>query len=186
MVAVDALNGKKVWESGRDTGASRENEHSYSSPMLYDFNGVTFLITHGGDYTIAYNLEDGSERWRLGGLNPQGAEYHPRCVLASPAANDGLVICPTAKTDLSSRFAGSTRRPDGQRCDSMGAGNESPDVPSPIIHDGLVYLCRENGFMLVLDQATGDEVYMERSIVIAIVLPPCWRTVISTCCVMVW
>ena len=165
VVAVDALNGKKVWESGRDTGASRENEHSYSSPMLYDFNGVTFLITHGGDYTIAYNLEDGSERWRLGGLNPQGAEYHPTLrFVASPAANDGLVICPTAKNGPV--FA--------VRADRLGDLTDSdaiqwvremntPDVPSPIIHDGLVYLCRENGFMLVLDQATGDEVYMERT-----------------------
>ncbi|MEC7679863.1 MAG: PQQ-binding-like beta-propeller repeat protein [Planctomycetota bacterium] len=162
VVAVDALNGRKVWESGRDTGASRENEHSYSSPMLYDFNGMTFLITHGGDYTIAYNLEDGSERWRLGGLNPQGAEYHPTLrFVASPAANDGLVICPTAKNGPV--FA--------VRADRLGDLTDSdaiqwvremntPDVPSPIIHDGLVYLCRENGFMLVLDQATGDEVYM--------------------------
>lgn len=165
VVAVDALNGKKVWESGRVTGASRENEHSYSSPMLYDSNGVTFLITHGGDYTIAYNLEDGSERWRLGGLNPQGAEYHPTLrFVASPAANDGLVICPTAKNGPVFAVR-ADRKGDLTDSDAIQWVREmnTPDVPSPIIHDGLVYLCRENGFMLVLDQATGDEVYMERT-----------------------
>ena len=39
----------------------------------------------------------------------------------------------------------------------------TPDVPSPVILDDLVYLCRENGMLLVLDRETGQEVYMERT-----------------------
>ncbi len=66
--------------------------------MLYDFGGTTFLITHGADYTVAYSLEDGKEIWRLGGLNPQGNSYHPTLrFVASPAAAEGIVVCPTAK-----------------------------------------------------------------------------------------
>ena len=41
--------------------------------------------------------------------------------------------------------------------------DNTPDVPSPIIHDDLVYLCRENGMLLVLDRKTGEQVYMERT-----------------------
>ena len=165
VIALDASTGKNIWKVDRVTGASRENEHSYSSPILYDFEGLTYLITHGGDYTIAYNLADGSERWRLGGLNPQGAGYHPTLrFVASPAAADGIVICPTAKNGPV--FAvGSNHEGDLTNSDSVMWVREmnTPDVPSPVIHDGLVYLCRENGFMLVLDQATGEEVYMERT-----------------------
>ena len=39
----------------------------------------------------------------------------------------------------------------------------TPDVPSPLIRDGLVYLCRENGILVCLDQETGAELYAQRT-----------------------
>ena len=84
VVAVDSLTGEALWATKRVTGATRENEHSYASPILYNFGDTPYLITHGADYTVAYSLEDGKERWRLGGLNPQGRAIIPRCVLCHP------------------------------------------------------------------------------------------------------
>jgi outer membrane protein assembly factor BamB len=165
VVAIDAHTGDHVWKVDRVTGAAKENEHSYASPMLYDFGGITFLITHGADYTVAYNLEDGSERWRLGGLNPQGATYHPTLrFVASPAAAEGIVVCPTAKNGPVFAVA-PDRRGDLSGSDAIlwVRDQHTPDVPSPLIHDDLVYLCRENGMLLVLDRETGEEVYMERT-----------------------
>jgi outer membrane protein assembly factor BamB len=49
------------------TGAHTENEHSYASPILYDFGGLTFLVTHGADFTIAYDLESGGNDGDWGG-----------------------------------------------------------------------------------------------------------------------
>jgi outer membrane protein assembly factor BamB len=165
VVAMDAATGNHLWKSDRVTGASRENEHSYASPMLYDFGGITYLLTHGADYTVAYDLKDGREIWRLGGLNPQGTEYHPTLrFVASPAAAEGIVICPTAKNGPV--FAVAADRT-GDLTDSDAIlwirDKNTPDVPSPVIHEGLVYLCRENGVLLVLDQKTGEEIYMERT-----------------------
>ncbi len=165
VVAMDAATGKHLWKVDRVTGASNENEHSYASPMLYSFGGTTYLITHGADYTIAYSLEDGKERWRLGGLNPQGNSYHPTLrFVSSPAAAEGIVICPTAKNGPV--FALDANKT-GDLTDSDAIlwirDNHTPDVPSPLIHEGLIYLCRENGMLLVLEQDTGKEVYMERT-----------------------
>ena len=39
----------------------------------------------------------------------------------------------------------------------------TPDVPSPLIHDGLVYLCRENGDLICFDAKTGEQFYRERT-----------------------
>ena len=39
--------------------------------------------------------------------------------------------------------------------------HNTPDVPSPLIHDGLVYLCRENGVLLCLEAKTGKLLYEE-------------------------
>ncbi|MCP4788404.1 MAG: PQQ-binding-like beta-propeller repeat protein [Fuerstiella sp.] len=167
--ALDAETGKELWKSDRVTQASNENEHSYASPMLYNFGGVSFLITHGADYTIAHSLDDGKELWRLGGLNPHddpSRRYHPTLrFVASPAAADGIIVCPTAKNGPV--FA---VRPDrsGDLTNSKEAllwsrEKNTPDVPSPLIHGDLVYLCRENGMLLCLDRKTGEEVYHERT-----------------------
>src|SRR5262249_27431132 len=41
--------------------------------------------------------------------------------------------------------------------------NNTPDVPSPLVVDGLVYLCRENGILICLDASTGKEYYSQRT-----------------------
>ncbi len=165
VVALDATTGDHLWKVDRVTGASKENEHSYASPILYDHDGITQLITHGADYTIAHSLQDGKEIWRLGGLNPQGKSYHPTLrFVASPAAANGIVVCPTAKNGPV--FA-VTPNKQGDLTDSDAIfwtrDEHTPDVPSPLIHEDLVYLCRENGMLLVLDRKTGEEVYMHRT-----------------------
>jgi outer membrane protein assembly factor BamB len=165
VVAVDASTGEPQWATERVTGASRENEHSYASPILYNFGGMTYLITHGADYTVAYSLADGKEKWRLGGLNPQGKSYHPTLrFVSSPAAAEGIVVCPTAKNGPVFAIDASKK---GDLTDSEAVlwvrDDNTPDVPSPIIHKDLVYLCRENGMLLVLDRKTGEQVYMERT-----------------------
>ena len=128
----------------RVTGASNENEHSYAH-LFHNFGKECYLITHGADYTVAYSVENGKERWRLGGLNPQGQSYHPTLrFVASPAAAEGIVVCPTAKNGpVFAIDAGKT----GDLTDSKAVlwvrEDNTPDVPSPVIHDDLVYLCRK-------------------------------------------
>jgi outer membrane protein assembly factor BamB len=39
----------------------------------------------------------------------------------------------------------------------------TPDVPSPLIHDGLVYLCRENGDLMAVDAKTGEKLFLEHT-----------------------
>ncbi len=39
----------------------------------------------------------------------------------------------------------------------------TPDVPSPLVHDGIVYLCRESGNLIALDAKDGTEFYEKRT-----------------------
>jgi outer membrane protein assembly factor BamB len=168
VISLEKTTGKEIWRRDRVTGARSENEHSYASPILYNFGGEAYLITHGADYTIAHELKDGRERWRLGGLNPQDdptRRYHPTLrFVASPAAAKGIIISPTAKNGPVFAI-----RPD-QHGDLTGKQSaqiwmrprNTPDVPSPLIAGGLVYLCRENGVLQCHDAATGEEVYTQR------------------------
>ncbi len=169
VVAIDATTGKEVWKVDRHTGAEAENKHSYASPILYNFDGLKFLLTHGGDYTIAHSLQDGSVIWKLGGMNPHddpNRPYHKTLrFVASPGVASGIVVCPTAK-----RYPVFAVRPDlhGDLTNNPKAilwvmPRNTPDVPSPLIQGGLVYLCRENGNLICLDQKTGKELYEERT-----------------------
>lgn len=169
VAAIDALTGQPLWKADRVTGAYNENEHSYASPMLYDFGGLTYLITHGADFTIAYDLDSGEEIWRLGGLNPQDdpkRKYHPTLrFVASTGSADGIIVCPTAKNGPV--FAIRADRTGDLTGDDDAIlwvrRRNTPDVPSPLIHEDLVYLCRESGILLVLDRDSGEEVYMHRT-----------------------
>ena len=165
VACFDIKTGETLWNSPRLTGAHEECEHSYASPVLAGEGDETVLVTHGADYAIAYDLENGEEVWRVGGLNLE-ANYHPQLrFVASPVANEGLVVVPTAKKGAV--VAVST----GGQGDLTGGSHQrwhlekgTPDVPSPIIHEGLVYLCGENGNLTCLEADTGEQVYRKRTI----------------------
>ncbi|MEM9187432.1 MAG: PQQ-binding-like beta-propeller repeat protein [Planctomycetota bacterium] len=168
VACLDLATGNEVWSADRVTGASRECEHAYTSPLVVKLGtggrgAAAELITHGADFVVAYDLADGSERWRLGGMNPPG-NYHPTFrFVASPAAGDGVLIVPTAK-----RGPVYAVRPGGAG-DVTGAGRvawtlnrSTPDVPTPLVHGGLVYLCGENGTLTTVDAVSGEVVYRKR------------------------
>jgi len=166
VVALDAASGKQVWKVDRPSDAEAENEHSYASPVLYRDGKTRLLLSHGADIIVAHDLKDGHEVWRCGGLNRRDdtvLPYDPTLrFVASPAVSPGLIVVPSAKQHPIIAI-----RPDGVG-DITSVGSKhvwtwkrTPDVPSPIILDGLVYLCMENGNLTVLEAESGTEVYSQ-------------------------
>jgi outer membrane protein assembly factor BamB len=165
VVALDKQTGEEVWKHERVTDAVDECKHSYASPTIYEDDNVRFLITHGADYAIAHDLDTGQEIWRCGDLHPRSGYNNTLRFVASPASVPGLIVVPTAKRG---KVVGI--RPGGKGNITGSADyiawvlpQNTPDVPSPLIHDGLVYLCRENGNLMVLDAATGELIYENRT-----------------------
>lgn len=165
VLALDKATGKEIWKHHRQSDARLECEHSYASPILYRDQQREFLLTHGADYIVAHRLEDGSEIWRCGGLNPKG-KYNPTLrFVASPTWAEGIIIVPSAKNGPVLALSPDAQ---GDITDSSDGHlwvrkKNTPDVPSPLVVDGLVYLCRENGDLICLDARTGEEVYYKRT-----------------------
>lgn len=164
VVALDKKTGAEVWKQNRPSDAIKECLDSYASPMLYRDDAREFLLTHGADYVVAHSLQDGHELWRCGGFNPKN-NYNPTLrLVASPVVAPGLIVVPSAKNRavlaLSPDNAGDITDKESGHVWVRAA--ETPDVPSPLIHDGLVYLCREDGVLICLDAKTGEEYYKER------------------------
>lgn len=165
VVALDKATGKEIWHVRRPSDAYAECEHSYASPVLYRDKTQAFLITHGCDYVVAHDLDSGRELWRCGGLNLKG-KYNPTLrFVASPVTAPGLIVVPSAKNGPVLGL-----RPDARgditevaRYHAWTRNENTPDVPSPLVVEGLVYLCRENGILIVLDAQTGEELYQQRT-----------------------
>jgi outer membrane protein assembly factor BamB len=163
VAALDAATGKEIWAIERKSDARDECLDSYASPVLYRDGQQEFLITHGADYVIAHNLKDGSELWRAGGLNV-GRYNRTLRLVASPLAIPGLIVAPSAKNGPVLGL-----KPDGQgnitgqeQYHQWVRPKNTPDVPSPLVVDGVLYLCRENGNLYALNAKTGEELYPEQ------------------------
>lgn len=164
VVALDKLTGKEIWKHHRTSDAYAECEHSYASPVLYRDSEREFLLSHGADYVVAHSLEDGSELWRCGGMNPRD-KYNPTLrFVASPVAVPGLVVVPSAKNGpvLGLRPEAKGNVTNNSEAHLWVRSQNTPDVPSPLVYDGLLYLCRENGDLICMDAKTGEEVYYQR------------------------
>src|SRR5207302_1271189 len=152
VVAIDTKNGNEVWKAERKSDGTNENKHSYASPCLWTNGKDAYLVTHGNDFAIAYSLDDGKEIWRVR-MNPRGEKYHPTLrFVSSPVATPELIVVPSAK-----QMGIAGIRPDatgvimpGDKSELWRQPNKTPDVSSPLAHDGLVYLCREAGCLLRL------------------------------------
>lgn len=163
VVCLDAATGDQIWKVDRPSDGRKECEHSYASPTIYRDDKLAFLLTHGADYIVAHDLKDGHELWRCGDLNPKGRYNETLRFVSSPLAVPGMIVVPSAKQGPVLCL-----RPDlqGDVSDKDEAffwrrPRDTPDVPSPLIFGDLLYLCRENGNLIVMDAKSGDELYQE-------------------------
>lgn len=165
VVALNKLSGEELWKQKRPSDAKAECEHSYASPVVYRDDARSYLLTHGADYIVAHRLDDGQELWRCGGLNLKH-KYNPTLrFVATPACVPGLIVVPSAKNGpvLGLKPDGQGDLTDKAAAQFWARQDNTPDVPSPVIYEDLVYLCRENGDLLCLDAKTGQEKYLERT-----------------------
>lgn len=164
VVALDKATGNEIWKINRPSDARAECKEAYASPIIWHNDKEPYLIIHGCDYTTGHRLSDGSELWRLGDLNSK-EHYNPTFrLVTTPVAGENLIVVPTCKSGPVIGL-----KPDVQG--TVNAGNSfeqwrkpgiTPDVPAPVIRDGLVYLCREMGILICLDAKTGKEIYQQR------------------------
>jgi outer membrane protein assembly factor BamB len=166
VLALDKATGKEIWKQSRITDGYFENEHSYASPMLYDDGKLRLLLTHGDDYIVAHRLDTGAEVWRCGGINPKENYNRTLRLVASPAIEEGIVVVPSAKRGpvIALRGEGLGDITGSKEYQLWRRPRGTPDIPSPLIHDGLVYLDGESGVLTVLDAKTGNEIYQKHTV----------------------
>jgi outer membrane protein assembly factor BamB len=164
IAALDKMTGKEIWKHERKSDAKGESREAYSSPILWTTGKEPCIVVLGCDYTTAHSLKDGSEIWRITELNPKKGYSAALRIIASPVAAPDELIVPTARGGLVVAVKpGATGTIDpGNSFELWRNPKGAPDVPSPLIHDGIVYFMRENGNLQAVDAATGKELYNKR------------------------
>ena len=79
LEAIDPETGETVWRTDRDGFKS-----GWSTPILWERDGITELIVYGVWWLTAYDLADGSERWAVPGLTDEP--------IITPVTGDGMLF----------------------------------------------------------------------------------------------
>ena len=164
VVAIDTFTGKEVWKVERKSDGVAECEHSYASPCAVAVGDTFQIVTHGNDYAIGHDPANGKELWRVGDLNHKDRYNRTLRFVASPVAHGDLVVIPTAKNRGVAAISVAGAKGyigTGGKGEVWRIDRGTPDVPSPVIYNNLVYLCRENGTVTCLDAKTGEQLYSE-------------------------
>ena len=166
VVALDAATGQEIWKVERPSDSKQESRQSYASVLPYRSGDATQILIHGSDYLTGHDAGTGEELWRFGTLNPEDS-YNPMYrFVTSPVVHDDLVVVPTAKRGpVFGLRPGDARGNLATDAPSIAWTLErgTPDVPSPVVLGGIVYLSGENGRLTALDLETGEEIYAERA-----------------------
>jgi outer membrane protein assembly factor BamB len=166
VVALDKGSGREVWKQHRPTDATAESVQAYTTPVPFrSAEGGDLILIHGADYLTAHRPEDGKEVWRFGTINPEASYNSAYRLVATPAVDGDLIVVPTAQRGpvfgLRPGSASGTLSLDSEAV-RWTLERANPDVPSPLVHEGLVYLIDNKGILRVVEASSGKETHLER------------------------
>ena len=154
LAAFGKIDGKLAWKEDRTFDVPKENDQSYTTPIVTLRDGVEEIIVLGADHVTGHNASTGKQIWQVGGLNPGNAGYWRS--IASPVLDGGILYAPYArgKTISAIRIGG---KGDQTRQNTLWTKSGiSIDVPTPTVKDGKIYICNDKGSVECIDQKTGD------------------------------
>jgi outer membrane protein assembly factor BamB len=153
---LDPKTGADIWTADRDKGTA------WSTPVIWTNNGIAEVVTAGQGSVIAYGIADGSERWRLGGLDTSFA-----CSVVTDA--DGVYFgtsSPGSKAPvyaIASGHLGDLTPPKGQAATAAvlwSKAKSGAGMPSPVVVGDLLYFFGDKA--VCYDKRTGAEKYRKR------------------------
>ncbi len=158
IVAVDKATGDTVWQQDRPPlrATNPDFRKSYCTPLVVEESGGPQIVIPGAQWIVAYAPSDGHEIWTFD--HGSGFSVVPR-----PVVDDEQIYCCTGFGQ--SRLLAIRRGGKGDVTRShmnWGHGKQVPTQPSPLLHDGKIYLVSDNGIGQCLDVSTGELQWKKR------------------------
>ncbi len=159
VLGLDPATGESRWEVERVTeGAEEKHLTAYSTPAAVTVGGRTMVVVlQTNDGWKGLDPGSGEVLWGFDG------EYTQRSV-GSIATGGGLVFATFGSGSQGRQ--GTALRPkasgDPEVAYSLGLSDGLGYVPTPLFHEGRLYLMVDSGIFTCLDAATGKRIYRER------------------------
>lgn len=157
VAALDAGTGRIRWKRQR-SAPFRENpitHRAFATPLLIEYAGRTQLISPAADQLHAYDPATGDELWHV--------RYTGFSTVPCPAYAEGTIFFCTGYFGPELAAVGVDGRGEVTRTHlrwRMSGG--VPEIPSPLVHDGRVYVISDQGIGTCLDAATGKRIWRQR------------------------
>lgn len=157
LAALDIKTGDEVWITPRN------EVPTWSTPTVDTSDGRTQVIVNGFKHIGGYDFTTGKELWRLRG----GGDIP----VPTPVVSNGLVYITNAHGSMAPVYAIKTAASGRIRLATSDAKDKNVAwwsdrtgiyMQTPIVHDGLLYCCRDNGVLTCYDAKTGEQKYRER------------------------
>jgi outer membrane protein assembly factor BamB len=154
--AFRVADGSEAWR------VSRDERSGWSTPVIVQA-GSPELVLNGDGFVRGLDPLTGKELWRM--------EESNGVKIPTPVSDGGLVFIGGGSSSGSRRFYGVragmrgdiTLAQDATASDAVVWRNHAnPHLVTPIIYDGLLYICTDNGVLTVYDAKTGEQVYRQR------------------------
>jgi outer membrane protein assembly factor BamB len=160
LVSLDAATGKELWKVDRPGYGMGESPDVYASGFIWEGEGGPLFVAHGNDFCTGHKLTDGTEVWRVTGLNPNNNRAWR--FVSNPLCTPNLIVVPSCKNGPTVGFnpvgAKGEIGPDSKA--ELWRISTTPDVVSPIRVGDVVYLASDGPFTAV-DAITGKQIYRE-------------------------
>jgi len=155
LAAYDLDSGKEVWRTERD------EIPTWGTPTLFRTEGREQIVTNGTKVR-GYDAASGKVLWTLG--------PNSEVPVGTPVVGDGLVyvtggyppirpiyaVKPTATGEI-------TLTKDKMTSDALAWSNtEGTYIPTPIVYEGILYTCSNNGVLTAYEAKTGERLYRAR------------------------
>jgi outer membrane protein assembly factor BamB len=152
LAALDVSTGKELWRTPRGADGGQ----NWSGPVVVTHEGKKQVIVTAPKKVHSYDLETGKPIWEVAGL---GANTIP-----APVASDGLVIVMSGYRNPNLLAVKLGREGDLTGTDAIVWQNQKGNsyTPSPVLHDGKLYMVTDSGMLSCLDVKTGKPFYQQQ------------------------
>jgi outer membrane protein assembly factor BamB len=148
LVMLDAATGAEIWRT------KRTEPYNWAAPFVARHGGRRQIIVNG--LTVrSYDFETGTLLWEAAGLGEN--------TIPQPVQHEDLVFAMsghTVKAIMALRL-GRTGTLTGTDAVVWSTARGAPYTPSPVLHDGRLYVLTDSGQLSCFDAATGRPHYQQ-------------------------
>ena len=156
IAAYNLKTGQQVWRTNRD------DVPTWGSPTVYEGSGRDEVVTNG-TLVRGYDAATGKELWHLG--------PNSDITVATPVLYKNTFIVTGGYSPVTPVYAiraGSngdltlSEGSDSSDAIAWSKGRGGTYMPTPIVYDGLLYTCNNDGRLTCYDAGSGEQVYRAR------------------------